>query len=152
MLLHFTISSARRSLLGFDEELSVDFDEELSVDFDEELSVDLDVDSDGASFPLAFGDFPSARALLTASTSSLFSKKDFVEIPYDFNSFVRSPAFMLPTSGRAEEETLSCVNVLPDVARCVKCGANPCTFISSAASAMRDIGQCFIVFVVVLVS
>jgi hypothetical protein len=35
---------------------------------------------------VAMGTFPSFRAVTKASTNSLFSKKDFVEIPYDSNS------------------------------------------------------------------
>mmetsp|Transcript_29334 Transcript_29334/g.63661 ORF Transcript_29334/g.63661 Transcript_29334/m.63661 type:complete len:326 (+) Transcript_29334:218-1195(+) len=51
---------------------------------------------------LAIGVLPSARAFSRASTSSLFSKKLFVEIPYDSNSFLISPALIDDISGRSD--------------------------------------------------
>lgn len=48
------------------------------------------------------GTFPSARAVVKASTNSLFSRKDLVLIPYDSSSFFSSTILMVGISGGSE--------------------------------------------------
>ena len=67
-----------------------------SVDDDED---DDDDDDDGEEEEM--GVLPSARACVTASTNSLFSKNALVLIPYDSSSFFNSPILMVAISGRS---------------------------------------------------
>ena len=55
----------------------------------------------------ALGVRPSDRACLSASISSFFSKKLFVDIPYDSNSFLISPARISSTFWLVVDQSLA---------------------------------------------
>lgn len=81
-------------------------EDELVLDEVEEEDDDVDdvddADDDDEEAEESLGFSPSLRACSSAPTSSLFSRKLFVLMPYDSNSFLISPARMVGMSGSVE--------------------------------------------------
>ena len=76
--LHFSISWTTFSCLDSDDDADGDDADSVGAE-DAVLLLELEDEVEASSFLI--GVFPSARAVSTASTSSLFSKKDLVLIP-----------------------------------------------------------------------
>ena len=99
MALHVSISSLRRSSRGRESGVLGVLAVVLELLEDEVL---FDEDEEEVDVEEAFGFSPSFRAFSRAFTSSLFSRKLFVLMPYDSSSFLISPARIVEISGSVE--------------------------------------------------
>ena len=79
-------------MVGSDDDVVDPVDEDDDDDEEEEEEVEVEE---------GMGVLPSARACVTASTNSLFSKNALVLIPYDSSSFFNSPILIVEISGRS---------------------------------------------------